>query len=311
MKISNSKKELANIISENGGWRKGSYAAQDYVIRFFAGDKPKYNKATKLWDADNSGLRIMEIGGVKLLQNRQHTILSIAEYFHLYPVSDADGWIECDGNRPVGIDFLVDVKYANGTVECGFWADGYDWNWNGGGLRIIAYRPHKSEQSAVESRLADAVDIVKSAAPALMSDDMKFTGDEVMGERKSTIEQLAADYRNKLDYADRKQDEADKARIDSDAALAELEKAIASIGFAITPIGAVEQELELVSTDWRDWMVGDFVELALFQGGCAKVGEVGEISKVLGGGEFYVDFPSQSGYSVKYSHIKFISRPAK
>lgn len=93
--------------------------------------------------------------------------------------------------------------------------------------------------------------------------------------------------------------------------MAELEKAIASIGFAITPIGAVEQELELVITDWRDWMVGDFVELALFQGGCAKVGEVGEISKVLGGGEFYVDFPSQSGYSVKYSHIKFISRPAK
>lgn len=40
---------------------------------------------------------------------------------------------------------------------------------------------------------------------------------------KPTIEQLAADYRNKLDYANRKQDEADKANMESDAALAQLE----------------------------------------------------------------------------------------
>ena len=76
---------------------------------------------------------------------------------------------------------------------------------------------------------------------------------------RPTIEQLAADYRNKLDCANRKQDEADKANMDSDAALSELEAAIAEIGFAITPISAAEKEPELVITDWRDLQTGDLV----------------------------------------------------
>lgn len=50
MKISNSKKELARIISENGGWRDGEFAAQD-------GDggvgghavKPEWNSLAKYW----------------------------------------------------------------------------------------------------------------------------------------------------------------------------------------------------------------------------------------------------------------------
>ena len=75
-------------------------------------------------------------------------------------------------------------------------------------------------------------------------------------EAKPTIEQLAADYRNKLDYANRKQDEADKANMESDAALSQLEDAIAAIGFVITPLAATEKEPELVAAV----KVGDQVE---------------------------------------------------
>ena len=79
---------------------------------------------------------------------------------------------------------------------------------------------------------------------------------EPASEVKPTIEQLAADYRNKLDYANRKQDEADKANIESDAALSQLEDAIAAIGFVITPLAATEKEPELVAAV----KVGDQVE---------------------------------------------------
>ena len=97
--------------------------------------------------------------------------------------------------------------------------------------------------------------------PEIQSEIMGIAqvGDINVVESKPTIEQLAADYRNKLDYANRKQDEADKANMESDAALAQLEDAIAKIGFAITPLAATEKEPELVITDWRDLRVGDVV----------------------------------------------------
>lgn len=87
---------------------------------------------------------------------------------------------------------------------------------------------------------ADATDklsseAVSAAKIALMSDSIE----ELV--RKPTIEQLAADYRNAKDYANRKQDEADKANMKSDAALAQLVDAIAEIGFAITPLAATEK----------------------------------------------------------------------
>ena len=85
------------------------------------------------------------------------------------------------------------------------------------------------------------------------------------GPSKPTIEQLAADYRNKLDYANRKQDEANKANMESDAALSQLEDAIAAIGFAITPLGAPEKEPEPVITDWQDLRVGDEIEVFNFE----------------------------------------------
>lgn len=142
---------------------------------------------------------------------------------------DADGWIEWKGGEcPVECGTLVDVKYANGITNIGvsaltdkthadhtFGTAGsmLATNWSSGlpMSGIIAYRLHKLEQSTVETRLADAVDIVKAAAPALMSDEMKFTGDEVMGEIKPTLDQLLQDWRNADDFAQRKQAEADEA----------------------------------------------------------------------------------------------------
>ena len=51
---------------------------------------------------------------------------------------------------------------------------------------------------------------------------------------KPTIEQLAADYRNAKDYAERKQQEADAAKADAEAKLAELVAAGKALGLDIS-----------------------------------------------------------------------------
>lgn|SRR5574343_83252 len=53
-------------------------------------------------------------------------------------------------------------------------------------------------------------------------------------EAKPTIEQLAADYRNAKDYADRKQEEADAAKADAEAKLAELVAAGKELGLVLS-----------------------------------------------------------------------------
>ena len=73
---------------------------------------------------------------------------------------------------------------------------------------------------------------------------------------KPTIEQLATDYRNAKDYAERKQQEADAAKADVGAKLKALELAGEALGLMVSPITA-KQEHELVITDWRDLRVGD------------------------------------------------------
>ena len=126
-------------------------------------------------------------------------------------------------------------------------------------VRVIAYRLHKQEQAEPEF-----CESVMLSIPGLginsKNIDINQVDDINVVESKPTIEQLAADYRNAKDYADRKQDEADKASMESDAALSQLEDAIAAIGFVITPLAATEKEPELVITDWRDLLVGDEVE---------------------------------------------------
>ena len=170
MKISKSKQELARIISENGGWRDvAEWAAQDNVIAFFYGGKPDYVAGDKVWCANgDDGVFIVAMVVERKIKGFHNTILSRAEYFHLYPVPDADGWIEWDGgNIPVGFGTLVDVKLRGGNVElCQQFTFSDSWNHYGGELDIIAYRLHKP-----------------------------------VAEVKPTIEQLADDYRNKLAIA--------------------------------------------------------------------------------------------------------------
>ena len=86
MKISNSKKELARIISENGGWRDGELAAQDGDGSVGGyGSKPEWNSLVKYWWREALGGWFM----ANKIKNHHQTVLSRAEYFHLYPVPDA------------------------------------------------------------------------------------------------------------------------------------------------------------------------------------------------------------------------------
>lgn len=190
MKISNSKKELARIISENGGWRDGAeFTAQDGngtgSIDFFK-SKPKYNKDYKFWKGEYDLDERIKYADVTI-KNFHQTILYREEYFHLYPAPDDVGSLSA------ALD-LVTEENKHGHVDA-----------------------------------------------------------------KPTIEQLAADYRNRKDYADRKQQEADAAKADADAKLAELELAGEAIGLIVTPV-RVEKEPELVITDWRDLQVGDVIK---------------------------------------------------
>ena len=179
MKISNSKKQLAKIIHENGGWRDGAkFAAQggNHGHVGFASVAPVRNG--KVWDMTRgfAGKFLAD----EILPNWHQTLLSRDEYFHLYPAP-------------------VKVVVENKTT-CNL---------------TVADKP--------------------------------------------TIEQLAADYRNRKDYADRKQQEADAAKADADAKLAELVAAGKAHGLLLSVAG-VEPESELVITDWRDLRPGDEVE---------------------------------------------------
>lgn len=89
MKISNGKKHLAKIISENGGWREGAESAAQCVngeISFWS------NTARKDRGEDWCGHYLgkkhdIEFPGIKL-PNWHQTILSRDEYFRLYPVAE-------------------------------------------------------------------------------------------------------------------------------------------------------------------------------------------------------------------------------
>lgn len=242
MKISKSKQELARIISENGGWRGGEFAAQDSNknihgarVCFYNG-KPCVNGDE--WRDGEYGLACDAddcIGGLNAIKNWHQTILSREEYFHLYPAPDA---------RP---EFCESV------------------------MRSI---PEPSS--------------------------------------KPTIEQLAADYRNLLDFARRKQEEADDAKADADEALRKLELAGEEIGIAVTPIAA-KQGSDLVITDWRDLQVGDVVKItSVFEPGNEDYCDVIGTDAVV----IYVGDPVRQDLVVSHDDMKlhidgfrFIRRP--
>lgn len=183
-KISKSKQELARIISENGGWREGEFAAQDgydtFAVWFFAAKPVRVRGA---WVTDSDSCQ-REIDDVAKIPNWHQTVLSRAEYLHLYPAPDAEP------------EFCESVMRSIPEPEA-----------------------------------------------------------------KPTIEQLAADYRNAKDYAERKQQEADDAKVDADARLAELIYAGEALGLMVSPI-TTKQEPELVITDWRDLQAGDVISVS-------------------------------------------------
>lgn len=245
MKISKSKQELARIISENGGWRKGAEWA---ALEQQGGDvwlcaiKPLWCVGVGIFSFKD---RVKTIPGSYKLPNIHQAILSRAEYLHLYPAPDADGWIELDGKHEPAVatsGLTLWCKWSDG-LEQSHEANMVDWV-DDSDVRIIAYRLHKPEQA--KSELCESV--VRSTPEP----------DEQVWENPPTIEQLAADYRNAKDYAGRKQQEADAAKVDADARLKALEIAGEALGLLVSPITA-KQEPELAITDWWDLQTGDLV----------------------------------------------------
>lgn len=201
MKISNSKKELARIISENGGWRDGAqFSAQDKdgeVFHYAA--KPTIGSGREVW-SHKGCIGEGEFTAEKL-PNWHQTILSRDEYFHLYPAPDHSAeqnaeirWVRGKDiyATPTAHDCMKMLKEKWGSAKCGC-----------------------DECSAFYS---------KPAAPAGLS-----------------IEQLAADYRNAKGYAESKQKEADDAKADADARLKALEMAGEALGLLVSPITAKQE----------------------------------------------------------------------
>ena len=191
MKISNSKKQLAKIIHENGGWREGAeFTAQDGdgtgSIDFFK-SKPRLYRDNIFWRGDYDCDNRIERTGVTI-KNWHQTILSRAEYFHLYPAAET------------------------------------------------------------------------APEPEIQSEIMGIpqVGDINVVESKPTIEQLAAEYRNLKDFADRKQQEAGAAKVDAEAKLAELVAAGKALGLALSVTDA-ESKPERAIIDWRDLQVDDLI----------------------------------------------------
>lgn len=271
MKISNSKKQLAQIIHVNGGWRNGAkFAAQggNHGHVGFASVAPVRNG--KVWDMTRgfAGKFLAD----EILPNWHQTILSRDEYFHLYPAQDAEAeqkseirWVRGKDiyATPTAHDCMEMLKEKLGSTECGC-----------------------DECSAFYS---------KPAAHA-----------------ESTIEQLAADYRNAKDYADRKQQEADAAKADADAKLAALVAAGEALGLVLS---AATTEPKLVITDVKDLLAGDEVRCVNPNGGLVEPDSLGVVVGVSGD-RFFTDFPEQRRYVYLSSHLKrgdvvFVRRPAQ
>lgn len=263
MKISNSKKDLARIISENGGWSDGAeFAAQDKGGDVFKFDrKPVMGVGREVWMPAGNG-RADKLCYCATIKGWHQAILSRAEYFHLYPAPDADGWIEWGGGEcPVGEGDLIDVKLSDGDE---FFDVGSDWDWgvDAGSCNIIAYRLHKPEQSMASKDIK--VTPYGDSTITIGGDPMtamRRMQDSLVFDTEPTIEQLVADYRNAKDYAEHRQQEADAAKADAGEKLRVLEIAGEAHGLLLSPITA-NKEPELVITDWRDLQAGDVISVS-------------------------------------------------
>lgn len=253
MKLSKSKLALAKVINENGGWPsdEANFAAQDKIdgesndntISFYSGKvKPTRIANESMWRCENLGSHFIgyekTIRRCKLLANWHQTCLSREEYYQAYPKADADGWLEWSGGMksPVESGVPVDVKTKDGSEHYEQLLSDACWNDNWGDANITAYRLHNPE-----------------VKPGICESVTRSTPEP---ESKPTIEQLAADYRNKLEFANRKQLEAEDAKVVADYALAELERAGDELGLRI---GIASNNKATVIESWRDLRVGDIV----------------------------------------------------
>ena len=284
-KLKPAKQALADAIHQNGGWgvERFMYATSNYVgmVKMFV-NKPKLENAN--WNAD--GTQIVFAWLSRPLPNWHQCVLSREEYYHAYPKADADGWIEWKGGEcPVDNDSLVDVKFPDGSEY--FNTDAY-WDWSSESDTPISH--YRQSKKVVKPWICESV---TSSIPE--------------PEAKPTIEQLAADYRNAKDYADRKQDEADKASMESDAALSQLEDAIAAIGFVITPLAATVKEPELVAAVKVGDQVGcveSNIKRAKYNG---MVGRLHFIDESDTSTPYLVDFGGEA--KIWCHEVKFIRRP--
>lgn len=247
MKISNSKKELARIISENGGWRDGNYAVQDkddkkvWFMRALAG-RPD---GASFWP----GVKSRGIPHSKVLTNWHQTILSRAEYLHLYPAPDADGWIEWNGgDAPVGDSTYVDVKLANGHEYKRQIMLTRSWRHDNVEFDVVAYRLHKPEPA-------------KSTAVGDNETNLAAKEELEAMEYRPSIEQLMQIHCDRAHALGEKKAELLVAERQESEALDALKAACREAGFDISPAEKPQekQEPELVITDWRDLRVGDLV----------------------------------------------------
>ena len=255
MKISNSKKQLAKLLIEAGVTQfpdGANWAAQDkdkspiesspLSVMFYSTKPLRPQKGDGYWFAT---VPLSELVGkpVKLstlIPNWHQTALSRDEFDQIVAKTiaqsepDADGWIEWKGGEcPVAGLSVVDVKYFD--VEGFVTGIALDFVW-GPNTNIVYYRKTRSESEQATQE--------PKQVP--------------VPESKPTIEQLAQDYRNAKNYADRLQKEAGEAAVKAEEFAVEIRKKILELQELIG-IPNTEKEPELVITNWRDLRVDDLI----------------------------------------------------
>ena len=227
MKINKSKRRLAQLLIEVGVTKfpdGANWAAQDKSGKeiYCYKNKPRRPLSWESWHHDGGVVSNGEFQANALIANWHQTVLSRAEFDQIVAETapDADGWIEWSGGeRPVDVDALVRCKLRSGKVSITAYHAGIlSWRNNGNAADVIAYRLHKQQSKP------EFCESVMRSIP---------DPDEQVWTNPPSIEQLAADYRDAKDYADRKQQEADEAKADADAKLAELIASGKELGLVI------------------------------------------------------------------------------
>ena len=327
MRLSNSKEQLARLLIEAGVTKfpeGANWAAQDKRnphkddvagITLYTSTPKKPLKGEHYWGGNTTRSEIvMFVETNTLIPNWHQTVLSRDEFDLIVAKTiaqselDTDGWTEWSGvpRSPVSKGTKVDVKMKNGTQHFGHLIDDEYWSDCWGDANIIAYRLHKPE---VKHEFCESVPRSIPEPESIDGLCAKVTEENKHQhvDAKSTIEQLAQDYRNAKDYAERKQQEADDARYDADAKLKALELAGEALGLLVSPITA-KQEPELATVQ-----VGDEVECVesnikrdKYNG---MVGRLRTIDESDTSTPYLVDFGSAG--KIWCHEVKFIRRPSK